>query len=124
MGLGTTTARGLNLSGGILGNDGSASIIAPGREGSQLGAASRRKSLLIVKDHTENLCSKRFTMAALSQPDFELAGPLASDEQFLGEELSRDPAEEKLQPGWGGLIVFSASLALWAMIFFVASRFF
>jgi hypothetical protein len=35
-GLGTTTARGLNLSGGILGNDGSASIIAPGREGSQL----------------------------------------------------------------------------------------
>ncbi len=61
-------------------------------------------------------------MPALNQPDFEQEEPLASDEQLLGEELSRDPAEEKWTPGWGGLIVFSASLALWAMIFFVASR--
>ncbi len=70
-------------------------------------------------------------MVALRQLDFEQEEPLASDEQFLGEELSRDPAEEKwppteekLQPGWGMLIVFSASLALWAIIFFVASRIF
>ncbi len=63
-------------------------------------------------------------MAALSQPDCEQEEPLASDEQFCGEELSLEPAEEKLQPGWGVLIVFSASLALWAIVFFVASRFF
>ncbi len=62
-------------------------------------------------------------MAALSQPDFEQAEPLASDEQFLGEELSFEPAEEKLPTSWGVRIVFSASLALWAIIFFVASRF-
>ncbi len=77
-----------------------------------MGAASRRKSLLIVKDHTENLCSKRFTMAALSQPDFEQAEPLASDEQFLGEELSRDPAEEKWTPGRGVLIVVGLVAAI------------
>ena len=63
-------------------------------------------------------------MAALHQPDFEQEEPLASDEQFLGEELSFEPAEEKLQLGWGVLIVFSASLALWAITFFVASRIF
>ena len=63
-------------------------------------------------------------MAALSQPDFEQEEPLASDEQFLGEELSFEPAEEKLPPGWSVLIVLSASLALWAIIIFVASRFF
>ncbi len=62
-------------------------------------------------------------MATLSQPDFEQEEPLASDEQFLGEELSFEPAEEKLQPGWGVLIVFSASLAMLAIIFLVASRF-
>ncbi len=63
-------------------------------------------------------------MVALRQLDFEQEEPLASDKQFLGEELSRDPAEEKLQPGWGVLIVFSASLALWAIILLVISRFF
>ncbi len=63
-------------------------------------------------------------MAALHQPDFEQEEPLASDEQLLGEELSRDPAEEKWTPGWGVLIVFSASLALWAIILLVISRFF
>ncbi len=63
-------------------------------------------------------------MAALSQPDFEQAEPLASDEQFLGEELSRDPAEEKWPLRWCLLFIFSASLALWAIIIFVASRFF
>ncbi len=60
-------------------------------------------------------------MAALSQPDFEQEEPLASDEQLLGEELREEPAEEKLPPGWGVLIVFSASLALWAIVFFAAS---
>ncbi len=61
-------------------------------------------------------------MPALNQLDFEQEEPLASDEQFLGEELREEPAEEKWRPGWGVLIVFSASLALWAAIFFVASR--
>ena len=63
-------------------------------------------------------------MAALSQLDFEQEEPLASDEQFLGEELSREPAEKKWRVRRGFLIVFSASLALWAIIIFVASRFF
>ncbi len=40
--LGTTTARRLNLSGSIWGN---ASIIAPGREGSQLGGAAAQAGL-------------------------------------------------------------------------------
>ncbi len=62
-------------------------------------------------------------MAALHQPNFEQEEPLASDEQFLGEELSFEPAEENLTSDWVMLIVFSASLALWAIIFFVASRF-
>ncbi len=99
-----------------------ASIIAPGREGSQLGAAAV-KSPLTAKHHPENLYSKRFTMPALNQLDFEQEEPLASDEQFLGEELREEPAEEKFPSGWGVLIVFSASLALWAIIFLVASRF-
>ncbi len=43
-------------------------------------------------------------MPALNQLDFEQEEPLASDEQFLGEELSRDPAEEKWTSGWGVLI--------------------
>ena len=66
-------------------------------------------------------------MPALNQLDFEQEEPLASDEQFLGEELSRDPAEEKWPPteekwppGRGWLFAFSASLALWAIIIFVA----
>ena len=67
-------------------------------------------------------------MVALRQLDFAQEEPLASDEQFLGEELSRDPAEEKWPRGWrvrrGYLIVFSASLALWAIIIFVFSRIF
>ncbi len=46
------------------------------------------------------------------------------DEQFLGEELSRDPAEEKLARRRRALFIFSASLAWWAIIFFVASRIF
>ena len=63
-------------------------------------------------------------MPALSQLDYEQEEPLASDEPCLDETLNREPAEEKPQPGWGVLIVFSASLALWAIIFFVASRIF
>ncbi len=62
-------------------------------------------------------------MAALNQLDFEQEEPLASDEQFLGEELSRGSAEEKWRLDWGVFIAFSASLTLWAIIFFVASRF-
>ena len=62
-------------------------------------------------------------MDALSQPDFEQEEPLASDEQFLGEELSFEPAEEKWPPGWGFLLAFFAGLAFWAIIFYVASRF-
>ena len=46
------------------------------------------------------------------------------DEQFLGEELSREPAEEKWRLYRGVRNAFSASLALWAIIFFVASRIF
>ncbi len=46
------------------------------------------------------------------------------DEQFLGEELSREPAEEKWRLDWGVLIAFSASLALWAILFFMLSRIF
>ncbi len=80
-------------------------------------------SPLTAKHHPENLYSKRFTMPALSQPDFEQEEPFASDEQLLGEELREEPAEEKLPPGWGLLLAFFASLALWAIIFFVASRF-
>ncbi len=63
-------------------------------------------------------------MATLNQSDFEQEESLASDEQFLGEELREEPAEEQWPSGWGVLIVFSASLALWTIIFFVASRFF
>jgi hypothetical protein len=44
------------------------------------------------------------------------------DEQFLGEELSREPAEEKWRLYWGVLNAFLASLALWAVISFVVSR--
>jgi len=63
-------------------------------------------------------------MPALNQLDFEQEEPLASDEQFLGEELSRDPAEEKWTRGRMILFTLSASLALWAIIIFVASRIF
>ena len=62
-------------------------------------------------------------MVALRQLDFEQEEPLASDEQFLGEELSREPAEEKWPRGWGFLLAFFAGLAFWATIIFVASRF-
>ncbi len=62
-------------------------------------------------------------MAALIQLDFEQEEPLASGEQFLGEELREEPAEEKWPRGRMILFAFSASLALWAIIFFVASRF-
>ena len=50
-----------------------------------------------------------------------LFGP---EEQSLGEELSRDPAEEKLTLRWRALFMFSASLALWAILFFMLSRIF
>ncbi len=55
------------------------------------------------------------------QEQLWLFGP---DEQFYGEALSRGSAEEKWRLDWAVLIVFSASLALWAIIFFVASRIF
>ncbi len=61
-------------------------------------------------------------MVASRQLDFEQEEPLASDEQFLGEELSFESAEEKLPTSWGVLIVFSASLALWAIIIFALSQ--
>ncbi len=63
-------------------------------------------------------------MAALDQLDFEQEEPLASDEQFLGEELRKELAEEKRSRGRMILFTLSASLALWAIIIFVASRFF
>ncbi len=63
-------------------------------------------------------------MAALNQLDFEQEEPLASDEQFLGEELGKEPAEEKWPPGRMILFTFSASLALWAIIIFLASQIF
>ncbi len=80
-------------------------------------------SPLTAKRHPENLYSKRSTMAALNQLDFEQEEPLASDEQFLGEELRKELAEEKRARGRMILFTLSASLALWAIIFFVASRF-
>ncbi len=46
------------------------------------------------------------------------------DDQLHGEELSREPAEEKRRLDWGVLIAFSASLALWAILFFMLSRIF
>ncbi len=46
------------------------------------------------------------------------------DEQFLGEELRKEPAGEKRPLRWRAFFMFSASLALWAIIIFVASRFF
>ena len=46
------------------------------------------------------------------------------DEQFLGEELRREPAEEKWRLYWGMFNAFSVSLAMWAIIIFVASRIF
>jgi len=49
-----------------------------------------------------------------------LFGP---DEQFWGEALSRGSAEEKWRLDWGVLIAFSASLALWAIIIYMASLF-
>ncbi len=49
---------------------------------------------------------------------------IASDEQFLGEELGKEPAEEKWPPGRMILFTFSASLALWAIIIFLASQIF
>ncbi len=61
-------------------------------------------------------------MAALDQLDFEQEEPLASDEQFLGEELRKELAEEKRARGRMILFTLSASLALWAIIIFVASR--
>ncbi len=101
-----------------------ASIIAPGREGSQSGGAAAVKSPLTAKHHPENLYSKRFTMPALNRLDFEQEEPLASDEQLLGEELREEPVEEKLPPGWGLLLAFFASLALWTVVIFVISRIF
>ncbi len=67
-------------------------------------------------------------MRVLTLPEFGHQEQPATDEQLerlrrRGETLSRDLAEEKLSPGWAVLIVFSASLALWAIIFFVASLF-
>ncbi len=53
-------------------------------------------------------------MPGSSQLDFEQEEPLASDKQFLGEGLSREPAEEKWPRGGTILFTFSASLALWA----------
>ena len=47
-----------------------------------------------------------------------LFGP---DGQF-GEALSRELAEEKWRLDWGVLFAFSASLALWAILFFMLSR--
>ena len=66
-------------------------------------------------------------MRVLTLPEFGHQEQPATDEQLerlrrRGETLSRDLAEEKLPPGWSVLIVFSASLALWAIIIFVASR--
>ncbi len=81
-------------------------------------------SPLTAKHHPENLYSKRFTMPALNRLDFEQEEPLASDEQFLGEELRKEPAGEKRPLRWRAFFMFSASLALWAIIIFVASRFF
>ncbi len=63
-------------------------------------------------------------MPALNQLDFEQEEPLASDEQLLGEELSREPAEEKWPRGRVMLFAFSASLALWGIILLVISRIF
>ncbi len=63
-------------------------------------------------------------MPALSQPDYEQEEPLASDEQFLGEELSKEPAEKKWPRGGTILFTFLASLALWAIILLVISRIF
>jgi hypothetical protein len=63
-------------------------------------------------------------MAALHQLDFEQEEQPATDEQYRGEELSRIPAEEKWRVRPGFLIVFSASLALWAVIIFVISQIF
>ena len=81
-------------------------------------------SPLTAKHHPENLYSKRFTMPALNRLDFEQEEPLASDEQFLGEELSREPAEEKWPLRWCMLFIFSASLTLWAIVIFMFSRIF
>ncbi len=61
-------------------------------------------------------------MSALNQLDLEEEEPLASDEQFLGEGLSSAPAEEKWPRGRAMLFAFSASLALWVIIFFAISR--
>jgi len=61
-------------------------------------------------------------MVALRQLDFEQEERLASDEQVLGEELSREPTEEKWPLRWGLLFTISASLALWAIIIFVLSQ--
>ncbi len=68
-------------------------------------------------------------MRVLALSEFGFQEQPATDEQLerlrrRGETLSRDPAEEKLPPGWAVLFIFSTSLALWAIVFFVASRFF
>ena len=44
------------------------------------------------------------------------------DEQFLDEELRKEPAGEKRPLRWRLVFIFSASLALWAAILFVISR--
>ncbi len=64
-------------------------------------------------------------MRVLTLPEFGHQEQPATDEQLerlrrRGETLSRDPAEEKWPPGRGWLFAFSASLALWAIIIFVA----
>ncbi len=63
-------------------------------------------------------------MAGSSQLDFEQEEPPATEEQLLGEELSREPAEEKWPRGGTILFTFSASLALWGIILLVISRIF
>jgi hypothetical protein len=66
-------------------------------------------------------------MRVLTLPEFGHQEQPATDEQLerlrrRGETLSRDLAEEKLSLGWAVLIVFSASLALWAIIIFALSQ--
>ena len=46
------------------------------------------------------------------------------DKQFCGEVLSKGSAEENWRLNWGVFIAFSASLALWAILFFMLSRIF
>ncbi len=63
-------------------------------------------------------------MPTLNRLDFEQEEPLASDEQFLGEELSRGSAEEKWPWARAFFLAFFAGLAFWAILFFIFSRIF